>query len=49
MATAERKLRLCGHVDDLLPEMFPLMGRSGQGDSNGWVAGREIFLATEVA
>ena len=48
VATAERKSRVCGHMGDLLPKMFPSKGRLGQGDSKGGVASWKIFPATEV-
>ena len=33
----ERKSHACGHMGDLLLEIFPHVGRSGRGDSKGGV------------
>ena len=39
-AAAEEETHVCGSVDCLLPEIFPLMGRSNRGDSKGGVVDR---------
>ena len=38
VAFAERETLACGRMGYLLPEIFPLVGRSNRGDSKGGVA-----------
>ena len=44
VATTKRKSHTRGCMSDLLPKIFPSMGRSGRGDSKGGVAGRKQCL-----
>ena len=41
VAAMEGETCACGRLDCLMPEIFPLVGRSGRGDSNSGVAGLE--------
>ena len=41
VAATERETRVCERVGFLLAEIFPPVGRSGQGDSKGGVAGKK--------